>query len=65
MDEFLKLGKDVLASQPFSRLVGAELTGFSQGQVELDHRDNRAAEAAARLVDSQKKHREANYGKFI
>lgn len=35
MDEFLKLGKDVLASQPFSRLVGAELTGFSQGQVEL------------------------------
>lgn len=35
MDEFLQWGKDALASQPFSRLVGAELTGFSPGHVEL------------------------------
>ena len=35
MDEFLQLGKDILASQPFSKLVGAELTGFSPGNAEL------------------------------
>jgi acyl-coenzyme A thioesterase PaaI-like protein len=35
MDELLELGKQVLASQPFSTLVGAELTAFSVGQVEL------------------------------
>ena len=35
MDAFLKLGKEVLASQPFSKLVGAELTRFSPGHVEL------------------------------
>lgn len=35
MDELLKLGKEVLASQPFSELVGAELTAFSPGYVEL------------------------------
>ncbi len=35
MDEFLKLGKEVLTSQPFSELVGAELIAFSPGHVEL------------------------------
>jgi len=35
MDDLLPLGKQVLASQPFSALVGAELTGFSPRQVEL------------------------------
>ena len=35
MDDLLRLGKQVLASQPFSVLVGAELTGFSPGRVEL------------------------------
>jgi len=35
MDEFLQLGKAVLASQPFSKLIGAELTCFSPGHVEL------------------------------
>ena len=34
MDD-LALGKQVLASQPFSALVGAELTGFSPGHAEL------------------------------
>ncbi|MBN1828145.1 MAG: PaaI family thioesterase [Deltaproteobacteria bacterium] len=35
MDNLLQLGKQVLASQPFSKLVGAELTSFSQGRAEL------------------------------
>lgn len=35
MDELLQLGKAVLATQPFSVLVGAELTVFAPGQVEL------------------------------
>lgn len=35
MDDLLQLGKQALASQPFSALVGAELTGFSPGWVEL------------------------------
>ena len=35
MDELLQLGKQILASQPFSALVGAELTAFLPGQVEL------------------------------
>ena len=35
MDELLELGKEILASQPFSKLVGAKLTVFSQGRVEL------------------------------
>jgi uncharacterized protein (TIGR00369 family) len=35
MDDLLQLGKQVLASQPFSMLVGAELTGFSHGLAEL------------------------------
>jgi len=35
MNELLKLGKEVLASQPFSKLIGAELTVFSPGDVEL------------------------------
>jgi len=35
MDDLLQLGKQVLASQPFSALVGAELTALSPGQVEL------------------------------
>lgn len=35
MDEFLQFGKQILKSQPFSALVGAELTAFSPGQVEL------------------------------
>ena len=29
------MGKEALASQPFSELVGAQLTAFSTGQVEL------------------------------
>ncbi len=35
MDDLLRLGKQILASQPFSALIGAELTGFSPGWVEL------------------------------
>ncbi len=35
MDDLLQLGKQALASQPFSVLVGAELTGFSPGWAEL------------------------------
>jgi uncharacterized protein (TIGR00369 family) len=35
MDDLLRLGKQILASQPFNALVGAELTGFSPGWVEL------------------------------
>ena len=35
MDELLELGKQILASQPFSVLVGAELTALSPGRVEL------------------------------
>ena len=36
MDDMLEFGKQVLAKQPFSVLVGAELTAF-------DHRPNRPA----------------------
>jgi len=35
MNEWLEFGKEALASQPFSRLIGAELTGFAPGHVEL------------------------------
>ena len=35
MDEILQIGRQILASQPFSVLVGAELTAFSPGRVEL------------------------------
>ncbi len=35
MDDILQLGKQALASQPFSVLVGAELTSYSPGWVEL------------------------------
>lgn len=35
MDELLRLGKEAVAAQPFSILVGAELTGLSSGQAEL------------------------------
>lgn len=35
MDDLLQLGKQALASQPFSVLVGAELTGYLPGWAEL------------------------------
>ena len=35
MEELLELGRQVLASQPFSGLVGAELTALSAGEAEL------------------------------
>ena len=35
MDDILPLGRQALASQPFSVLVGAELTAYSPGQVEM------------------------------
>jgi uncharacterized protein (TIGR00369 family) len=35
MDEMLIWGRQVLAAQPFSVLIGAELTGFSVGSAEL------------------------------
>lgn len=35
MEDLLNLGKQVLASQPFSGLIGAELISFSQGYAEL------------------------------
>lgn len=35
MEDLLNLGKQVLASQPFSVLVGAELLSFTQGYAEL------------------------------
>jgi uncharacterized protein (TIGR00369 family) len=35
MDDLLEWGRGVLAEQPFSRLVGAELASFTRGQAEL------------------------------
>ena len=35
MEDLLELGKQVLASQPFSFLVGTELLHFSEGHAEL------------------------------
>lgn len=35
MDEMLIMGQQVLAAQPFSVLIGAELTGFAVGNAEL------------------------------
>jgi len=35
MNELLELGKQALASQPFSVLIGAALTDYSQGRAEL------------------------------
>ena len=35
MSKFLAKGKDVLKSQPFSCLVGAELIGLAEGSAEL------------------------------
>jgi uncharacterized protein (TIGR00369 family) len=35
-DPFLALGREVLASQPFSRLLGAELTALSRGHCQLE-----------------------------
>ncbi|MDP3252716.1 MAG: PaaI family thioesterase [Hydrogenophaga sp.] len=32
---FLAMGREVLAAQPFSRLIGAELAAFSMGHCEL------------------------------
>ncbi|MGQ3115747.1 MAG: PaaI family thioesterase [Hydrogenophaga sp.] len=32
---FLAMGREVLAAQPFSRLIGAELAAFSKGHCEL------------------------------
>ena len=32
---FLRMGREILAQQPFSGLLGAELTALSPGQVEL------------------------------
>ncbi len=34
-EDFLAMGREVLAAQPFSRLIGAELAGFSPGRCEL------------------------------
>jgi uncharacterized protein (TIGR00369 family) len=35
MPDILGLGRQILAVQPFSVLLGAQLTGFAEGQVEL------------------------------
>lgn len=35
MNELLELGKEVLSSQPFSKLIGAELKELTSGYVEL------------------------------
>jgi uncharacterized protein (TIGR00369 family) len=35
VDDLLTIGKQALASQPFSTLLGTELAGFSPGQAEL------------------------------
>jgi uncharacterized protein (TIGR00369 family) len=35
VDPFLEMGRKVLAQQPFSVLLGAELTAFSRGKAEL------------------------------
>jgi uncharacterized protein (TIGR00369 family) len=34
-EAFLQMGREILAKQPFSGLLGAELTALSPGQVEL------------------------------
>ena len=38
MEDMLEWGRKVLASQPFSVLLGAELVGFSPGSAELKSR---------------------------
>lgn len=35
MSELLELGKNILESQPFSQLLGAELTAFEVGSAEI------------------------------
>lgn len=35
MDEMLALGKEILRSQPFSVLLGAQLLAFSEGRAEI------------------------------
>ena len=35
MDELLEMGRQVLAAQPFSVFLGAEVTGFREGYAEL------------------------------
>ena len=35
MNDILAFGRQVLASQPFSRLLGAELHDFANGRAEL------------------------------
>ncbi|HEX2011115.1 MAG TPA: PaaI family thioesterase [Roseateles sp.] len=35
-DVFLAMGREVLAQQPFSQLLGAELTALSPGQAQLE-----------------------------
>ena len=35
MDNILEFGKQVLAAQPFNRLIGAELIAFRSGYAEL------------------------------
>lgn len=34
-DQILKMGRAILAMQPFSTLLGAELTAFTEGEAEL------------------------------
>jgi len=35
MDNLFEFGKAILESQPFSQLIGAELTGFESGRAEI------------------------------
>ncbi len=35
MDELLEFGRKILESQPFSNLIGAELTSFEKGSAEI------------------------------
>jgi len=35
MDNLFEFGKAILESQPFSQLIGAELTGFEPGRTEI------------------------------
>ena len=35
MDNLFEFGKAILESQPFSQLIGAELTGFEPGRAEI------------------------------
>ena len=51
MTDLLSMGRQVLASQPFSRLIGAELESFREGAAELD--PDQEVQGAIRTIFTQ------------